>query len=66
VTRPTEIRVTPEQLAELKSMCIGDPDVLPMWPAIMGIPVIVEHDWSRTTLVRNGWTWQDLYNAVKE
>lgn len=60
----TEIRVTPEQLEELKTMCIGNPDTIPMWPAILGISVIVDHDPEHSTLAQNEWDWRDLYDAV--
>lgn len=60
----TEIRVTPEQLAVLKSMCVGNPDKLSMWPAISGLPVIVDHDPANSVLADR--TWQDLYDQLKE
>lgn len=60
----TEIRVTPEQLEELKSMCVGNPDKLSLWPAIMSLPVIVDHDPANSVLADR--TWQDLYDQLKE
>lgn len=61
----TELRVTPAQLAELKVMCQPEPTppLLPLWPAILGIPVIVVNDPEQSTL--NGRTWTDIFEAVK-
>lgn len=62
----TELRVTPAQLAELKVMCQPEPTppLPPLWPAILGIPVVVVDDPEQSTLY--GRTWTDVYEAAKE
>ena len=64
LTPLAEIRVTSEQLEELKTLCVGNPDKLPMWPAIMGLPVIVDPDPANSILADR--TWQDVYDQLKE
>jgi len=60
----TEIRVTRPQLEELKRMCVTEPaPAIPMWPAILGIPIVVVDDPADSTLTNM--TWQQVHDAAE-